>query len=192
MRSVFLSASILVLVAAPALAQNAPYSQGKVVTGPPGLPSVQPYSHQPSNINQSDTRSKIAPALPSADLGPNATATDYLRVAQRALSTNRLGLAQSSIEDAETLLLTRAVPYAAVNQPDNSASIQNLNQALQALASRDVPTAMNLVQQTISMQMSAQATPAPAPMAAPPGVAAPPGAVPPPPPMAPPAPSKGY
>jgi hypothetical protein len=169
MRSLLLSASILVLVAAPAMAQG-----------------VQPYSRQPSNINQSDTRSKIAPALPSANLGPNATATDYLRVAQRALSTNQLGLAQSSIEDAETLLLTRAVPYGAVNQPDNSASIQNLNQALQALASRDVPTAMNLVQQTISMQMSAQANPPPAPMAPPPG------AVPPPPPAMPPEPSSQY
>jgi hypothetical protein len=168
------------------MAQNAPYGQGK-----------EPFSRQPSNINQSDTRSTISPALPSANLGPNATATDHLRVAQRALSTNQLGLAQSSIEDAETILLTRAVPYGAVNEPDNSASVQNLNQALQALAARDVPTTMNLVQRTISMQMSAQAGPPSAPMVGP--TAPPPGAIPPPPATAPapppataPAPSTGY
>lgn len=185
MRSLLLSAGLVALVAAPAMAQNAPYGPGKVVTGPPSLPSTEPLVQYPTNLNGATTRSTISPALPNANLGPNATATDYLRVAQRALSTNQLGLAQSSIENAETLLLTRAVPYGAVNQPDNSASVQNLNQALQALASRDVPTAMNLVQQTISMQMSAQANPPPAPAVPPPGAY-------PPPPARVPAPSTGY
>jgi hypothetical protein len=50
------------------------------------LPSAEPLSSGASNINGADTRSVIAPALPSVDLGANATAVDYLQVAQSALA----------------------------------------------------------------------------------------------------------
>jgi hypothetical protein len=137
--------------AAPALAQSVPVGPGKVVTGPPSLPSVEPLSSGASNIDGADTRSVIAPALPSVDLGPNATAVDYLHVAQSALGANQTGRAQSALENAETLLLTRSVVLGTTDDPDPHPAVRNISAALRALASNDIQDAMNLVQQTIPM-----------------------------------------
>jgi hypothetical protein len=79
------------------------------MTGPPGLRSVEPLSSGATNINGVDTRSVIAPALPSVDLGANATAVDYLQAAQAAPAANQTGRAQSALEKAAMLLLTRSV-----------------------------------------------------------------------------------
>jgi hypothetical protein len=143
--------SIAALSAAPALAQNVPVGPGKVVTGPPGLPSVEPLSSGASNINGADTRSVIAPALPPVDLGPDATAVDYLQAAQEALAANQTGRAQSALENAETLLLTRSVALDTTGNPDQHPAVRNISAALQALASNDIQGAMNLVQQTIPL-----------------------------------------
>jgi hypothetical protein len=151
MRSILLSACTLAMLAGPAFGQTVTAGPGKVVTGPPSLPSVEPLVNRPTNLNAATTRSMISPALPTPDLGPNATAADYLMAAQRALSRNQLGLAQSGIENAQTRLLTRSVPQGAVNTPDSSSAISNLSQALQALANHDTATTMNLVQQTLAM-----------------------------------------
>ena len=82
MRFALLSLSVLTaFAAAPASALTVYSGAGKVVTGPPVLPSVEPLSARASNITASDTRTVIAPALPSVDLGPNATGTEYLLAA---------------------------------------------------------------------------------------------------------------
>jgi hypothetical protein len=190
MRSQLLAFTALaVMAAAPAFAQATSYNTappptrvvtgpGKVVTGPPGLPSVEPYSRHAANINSSDTRSVIAPALPSANLAPNAGPADYLQAAQSALAANETGRAQEALENAETLLLTRSVPQGAVGTPDQSPAVRNVNAALQALGARDNAHAMNLIQQTIPMvnQMTASAEPGmpPGPPAMPPGPMNPP------------------
>jgi hypothetical protein len=162
MRFIFRSLAVLAsLTAAPAIAQTMHASPGKVVTGPPGMPSVEPLSHRASNIDGADTRSAIAPALPSVDPGPNATATDYLVAARDALAANQTGRAQAALEDAETLLLTRSVPIGSTNVPDQSPAVRNVSAALQSLASRDLQGAMKLVQQTIPMTQQAQARMAP-------------------------------
>jgi hypothetical protein len=162
MRSLLLSFTVLTAFAVtPAVAQTTPPpaspAPGKVVTGPPDLPSVQPLSPQASNINGADTRSVIAPALPSAHVGPNASATDYLEAARQALQARQTGRAQSALENAETLLLTRSVPMGATGSPDNNPAVHNVQAALQSLASNDSQGAMNLVQETISMTQQAQA-----------------------------------
>ncbi len=149
-----LSVSLLAIAAcaaAPALAQNVAGGSGKVVTGLPGLPSVEPLSSAASNINGADTRSVIAPALPSVDLGANATAVDYLQAAQSALAANQTGRAQSALENAETMLLTRSVPLGTTADADQNPAISNIRAALHALANSDIPDAMNLVQQAIPM-----------------------------------------
>ncbi len=93
MRFALLSLSVLTaFAAAPASALTVYSGAGKVVTGPPVLPSVEPLSARASNITASDTRTVIAPALPSVDLGPNATGTEYLLAAQSALAANQTGL----------------------------------------------------------------------------------------------------
>lgn len=172
MRSIILSCTALAALAVtPAMAQmntgapgqpGAPpsYSQSQGY-GQPGNESFNgqqpaPVGHQPmstraSNINQQDTRSLVAPSLPSANVGPNADATEYLRAAQRALGRNRTGEAQNALENAETYLLNRSVPQGAVNQPDQSPVVQNINSALQSLAAGDRAQTLNLIQQTIPM-----------------------------------------
>lgn len=152
MRSLLLSLTVLTaFAAAPAIAQTVTPGPGKVVTGPPGLPSVEPLSPHASNITTADTRSVIAPALPPADLSPNATAVDYLHAARDALAARQTGRAQSALENAETLLLTRSVPQGATGSPDQSPAVHNVSAALQSLASNDIQGAMHLVQQTIPM-----------------------------------------
>lgn len=183
MRSILFSACALALLAGPAFGQSVVAGPGKVVTGPHSLPSVEPLVNRPTNLNAATTHNVISPALPTPDLGPNATAVDYLRAAESALSRNQLGLAQSSIENAQTLLLTRSVPQGAVNAPDSSPAINDLTQALQALANHDTATTMNLVQQTLSMTMTAQGGPGMGMGMAPPpamGMAPPPPPPPPP------------
>ena len=162
MRALLLSFTALTLLAVPALAQTSyqgnyparpvvPTGPGKVVTGPPGLPSVEPLSQHASNINSANTRSVIAPALPPSHVGPNATASDYLRAAQAALASRRTGQAQEALENAETQLLSRSMPADLTNKPDQNPAVRNINSALQALGSHDVQGAMQIVQQTIPM-----------------------------------------
>ncbi len=159
--------AVAALLAVPALAQtnypptNYPPSPppnarviagpGKVVTGPPGLPSVEPMSQRASNIGPGDTRSVIAPALPSPEVGPNAGPSAYLHAAQSALAANQTGQAQEALENAETALLSRSVPQGAVDQPDQSSAVHNVSAALRALGANDNAQAMALIQQTIPM-----------------------------------------
>jgi hypothetical protein len=98
MRSLALSFTVLAsLAGAPVLAQTA------VPVTPQGVPPganpatgarpgndigtgmSMPMGTHASNINAGDTRSTIAPNLPSPPIGPNANAADYLRAAQSAL-----------------------------------------------------------------------------------------------------------
>lgn len=156
MRSLLLSLTMLSLAAAaPAVAQTVQTGPGKVVTGPRTLPSVEPYSQRASNLPGMPIHSEIAPALPSVDLGPNATATDYLQAARSALAANQTGRAQSALENAETLLLTRSVALGATGNPDDNPAVRNVNAALQSLGSNDIQGAMNLVEQTIPMTQQA-------------------------------------
>ena len=148
-----LSAFAMVPVVAQPVVRPGP---GKVVTGPPSLPSVEPLSPRASNITGADTRSVIAPALPPVGLGPNATATDYLRAAQSALAAGQTGRAQSALENAETLLLTRSVPLGATGTPDQSPAVSNVESALHALAADNTQGAMSIVRQTIPMTEQAE------------------------------------
>jgi hypothetical protein len=168
MRSLLLSfTAMTVLAAAPAFAQGGvqryadtgvPAGTGRVVTGPPDLPSVQPLSHRDSNINASDTRTKIAPALPSPGVGPDAPASEFLRAAANALASGQTGRAQEALEDAETQLLSRSMPADMIGQPDQNPAVGNIHSALQALGSHDPQRAMQIVQQTIAMVDQMQQT----------------------------------
>lgn len=149
-----LSWSLLALAVAltgPAAAQTVRPGPGKVVTGPPDLPSVQPLSQRASNLPGMPTSSTIAPALPSAGLGPDATPAQYLQAAQSALAANQTGRAQEALENAQTLLLTRSVALNAGSVPDQNPAVRNVNAALQALGANNVQAAMGLIQQTIPM-----------------------------------------
>jgi hypothetical protein len=110
-----------------------------------------PMGTHASNIDQSDTRSPIAPNLPSPAVGPNASAADYLRAAQASLQAGRTGEAQQSLEMAQTRLLDRSVPQDQTSNPSDNPAVSQISQALKALAAGDRAQTMQLIQSTIPM-----------------------------------------
>jgi hypothetical protein len=176
MRSAALSLTLVTALAAtPALAQtttgqpglsqdsypaqsgmSAGQPEGAMMGEVPAPPSHQPMSRRATNLNPRTTRSEISPSLPSTGLGPNATATEYLAVADSALSRNRTGEAQAALENAETYLLNRSVPQGMVNQPDQNPAVQTISTALQSLASGDRAQTRQLIQQAMQQAQQAQ------------------------------------
>jgi hypothetical protein len=167
MRSLALSFTVLAgLAGAPVLAQT-----GVPVT-PQGVPQGAnpatgarpgndigtgmslPLGTRASNIDAADTRSVIAPNLPSPPIGPNAGPVDYLRAAQSALQANRTGEAQQSLEMAQTRLLDRSVPMGQTNNPSDNPAVTQVTQALKALAAGDRAQTMQLIQSAIPAAMA--------------------------------------
>jgi hypothetical protein len=115
----------------------------------------EPYSARASNIESSDMRSTIAPALPSPDLGADATPDQYLRAAQDALQRRQTGLAQSAMEMAETRMLDRSVMPSRANEPDTAPGIRELHQARDALGRGDLNGASQLITEAMNAHASA-------------------------------------
>ncbi len=167
MRSLALSLTILGgLAAAPVLAQTSvPVTPQGV---PPGANPATgarpgndigtgmslPMSTHASNIDAADTRSRIAPNLPSPPIGPNAGPADYLRAAQSSLQAGRTGEAQQSLEMAQTRLLDRSVPMGQTNNPTDNPAVTQISQALKALAAGDRAGAMQSIQAAIPAAMA--------------------------------------
>jgi hypothetical protein len=167
MRSLALSFTILAgLAGAPVLAQT-----GVPVTPqgvPPGANPATgarpgndigtgmslPMGTRASNIDAADTRSVIAPNLPSPPLDRNASAADFLRAAQTALQANRTGEAQQSLEMAQTRLLDRSVPMGQTNNPSDNPAVTQVSQALRALAAGDRAQTMQMIQAAIPAAMA--------------------------------------
>jgi hypothetical protein len=160
MRFMALSFTVLAgLIGAPVLAQTPVPAQGVPPGTNPdtgarpgnviGTGMSLPMGTNASNIDQADTRSQIAPNLPSPAVGGNASAADYLRAAQQSLAAGRTGEAQQSLEMAETRLLDRSVPMGQGNVPDQNPVIGQINQALRALAAGDRAQSMQLIQAAI-------------------------------------------
>jgi hypothetical protein len=156
----------------PAFAQNAssPWAHQ------PGTGESGPASSTASNIDQADAHSAIAPHLPEPPQGQNAGPEVYLRDAQHALMHNHTGLAQQSLEMAETRLLDRSTLPADANTPDQSPEIRNVTAALNALGHRDVPGARRAIQTALANAPGAMAHGIATPAADSPGLATPPGA----------------
>ena len=114
-----------------------------------GTGMSMPMGSRASNISGADTRSEIAPNLPSPQLGPNASAVDYLRAAQSALAARQTGEAQQALEEAQTRLLDRSVPYGQTDAPSANPAVQQITQALHALAAGDRARCMQLIQAAI-------------------------------------------
>jgi len=170
MRSTLLSAALMASLITPALAQTGAAPAPAYPPSPYGTPAVPPganpitgarpgndigtgmslpMGNSASNIDQQDTRSAIAPNLPSPQLGPNASPADYLRAAQSALSAGQTGEAQQALEEAETRLLDRSVPYRQTNNPSDNPDVAQITQALHALAAGDRARSMQLIQSAI-------------------------------------------
>jgi hypothetical protein len=163
MRSLAIPVVLAGLLAAPAFAQtNIPLNQQGVPPGANpatgarpgneiGTGMSMPMSTHSSNIDQADTRSPIAPNLPTPGLGPDASPADYLRAAQSSLLGGHTGEAQQSLEMAQTRLLDRSVPMGQTSNPSMNPAVAQISQALKALASHDRAGAMQAIQSAIPM-----------------------------------------
>lgn len=154
MRSALLSAIALsTLLAAPAMAQGVPSGANPVTGARPGndvgTGMSLPLGNRASNIDQRDTRSQIAPNLPSPQLGPNASAADYLRAAEYSLRSGRTGEAQQALEMAQTRLLDRSVPQGQTDNPSANPAVAQIDQALHALAAGQRMQAIELIDAAI-------------------------------------------
>jgi hypothetical protein len=110
-----------------------------------------PLGTHASNIDSADTRSPIAPNLPSPPVGPNASAADYLQAAQASLQAGRTGEAQQSLEMAQTRLLDRSVAHMQTGNSSDNPAVTQISQALKALAAGNRMQTMQLIQATIPM-----------------------------------------
>jgi hypothetical protein len=141
MRSIKLAlAAVLGLTAMSALAQVPPVIDSANGARPghdPGVGESLPKSDKASNIRSADVRSVLAPTLPAPAVGKNATTTDYLRAARAALVAGRTGLAQQSLEMAETRALDRAIAPGEASGASDSTIVSQIRDARRALGSGD-------------------------------------------------------
>jgi hypothetical protein len=154
MRSALFSAITLSsLLVAPAFGQGVPAGANPVTGARPGndvgTGMSMPMGNRASNIDQRDTRSDIAPNLPSPQVGPNASAVDYLRAADNSLRAGRTGEAQQALEMAQTRLLDRSVPQGQTDNSSNNPAVAQIGEALHALAAGQRMQAMQLIDAAI-------------------------------------------
>jgi hypothetical protein len=151
MRSVLLSATMLVSLSGAALAQpltdqgvppGANSDTGARPGNPIGTKDSLPRGNAASNINESDVHSRIGPNLPTPRVGDEASAGDYLQNARNALMHGQTGEAQEALERAQTRLMGNRQLDA--GQADNDV-IQRISDARQALASHDRGRAEELI-----------------------------------------------
>ena len=138
---------VFLALALPAFAQN---SGGFNETGARpgndiGTGSSLPKSNNASNINASDSPTKIAPNLPSPPLGENASPHDYLVAARSSLSSGKTGMAQQSLEMAQTRLLDRSVIASQVDQSSLDPRVKRIEDARQALGNGNKALAMQII-----------------------------------------------
>lgn len=132
---------MLVVIAAPAFAQQAPVGIDAQTGARPGndigTGMSLPLSNKSSNITSQDTTSTIAPNLPAPAIGENASAKDYLAAARTAVLLGRSGEAQQALEMAETRALDRSVPLFQTNTQSRNPLIEKIRAALNALSAGD-------------------------------------------------------
>lgn len=156
------------------LASGTALAQSSVPVGPQGVPAGAnpatgarpgndigtgmslPMGNTASNINPTDTRSQIAPNLPSPAVGDNAPAQAYLMAARDSLAAGKTGEAQQSLEMAETRLLDRSTPAFQTNTPSRNPAVSQISQALQALAAGNRQQCMSLIEAAIPNARAAE------------------------------------
>ena len=149
MRAVLLLAFVLPVL--PAAAQTAadPVTgarPGNVI----GTGQSLPLSDKASNATSSDTRSVIAPRLPTPSAGDDSTPRAFLQAAERALVLGRTGEAQEALERAESRLLDRSVAPSRAGEPSGQPVVAEVGDARRALAGGDRVRAQQIITQVLS------------------------------------------
>jgi hypothetical protein len=157
--TMLMTAAVLCLGAAPALAQGMNPTTGARPGHEPGVGYSEPASGQASHTDSSNARSTIAPRLPTPPVGADADAASFLHAAQRDLDARRTGAAQEALERAETRLLDRSTDPSQVNAPDRSPTVDTIEQARQALGRHDISGARELISRALSETASSARPP---------------------------------
>lgn len=111
----------------------------------PGVGDSYPASNQASNVTPGDTRSRIAPRLPTPAGGQDASIPTFLRDAQTALNSRQSGRAQEALERAETAMLQRSVAPDQAGSPDQAPDVIQVESARKSLAGGDMAAAKQSV-----------------------------------------------
>ncbi len=147
MRRALLAASGLAL----AMAAHAQNASPDIRPGhEPGVGDSLPLSGKASNIGPGDTRSVIAPTLPRPAGGPNQSIASFLAQAQKALAARKTGLAEESLERAETAMLQRSVPQDQAAAPDQAPDVLKVQAARAALARHDMAAAKQAITEAMT------------------------------------------
>jgi hypothetical protein len=146
-------AALLALTGASALAQ-AP-SGLDVATGArpghaPGVGESLPKSDKASNIVASDTHSVLAPTLPSPAVDMNSGPEAYLRAARTALVAGQTGVAQQSLEMAETRSLDRAMAPGQAGAASDNPMVGQIRDARRALGGGDSAGAIAIIDHALA------------------------------------------
>jgi hypothetical protein len=146
-------AALLGLTAVSALAQS-PTPLNSIDGARPGhVPGVGeslPKSDHSSNNSISDTKSNVAPTLPSPTVEADATPSDYLRAARAALVAGHTGEAQQSLEMAETRSLGRAMAVGQGSSASDSPLVSQIQGARRALGSGDSAGAIAMIDRALA------------------------------------------
>lgn len=148
-----LAAALLGMTAMPALAQMPAGADPATGTRPGhqiGIGESLPLSNNASNIGSTDTRSTIAPTLPSTTVGNDGASHDYLRAARASLVGGRTGQAQQSLEMAETRALDRSVAAGETAAPSDSRLVSQIRDARHALGDGNRARAIQLIDLALS------------------------------------------
>ena len=141
-----MTAAALVALSLPSMAQT---TQNPVTGARPGneigTGASLPAGNTTSNVTPGDTKSVIAPNLPSPPVPAGSPPRAYLEAAQRALTLGRTGEAQQALEEAETRMLDRSVPPSRADVPDQRPGVRDVTAALQALAAGDRARTQQLI-----------------------------------------------
>jgi hypothetical protein len=148
-----LAAALFAMAATPALAQTPPGSDPATGARPgrtPGIGDSLPKSDVADRITPAGAPSRIVPTLPQPALGDSASPSDYLHAARAALVAGKTGLAQQSLEMAQTRSLDRSVPVGQTYMPSDSLVVGQIRDALRALGEGDRPRAIALIDRALA------------------------------------------
>ena len=109
-----------------------------------------PASNKASNIEASNTKSMIAPTLPTPPLRTDAGAREFLQAARASLVAGRTGEAQQALEMAQTRALNGEVPQERASIPNSSLFIIRIRDALHSLASGDSGQAFVMIDSALA------------------------------------------
>ena len=132
------------LLATPALAAEPAFVRpgNKIGTG-----QSLPLSSNASNLGAADTRTAIAPRLPSPLLAENASPAAFLHAAGQALAAGRTGEAQEALERAESRALSRSVRPSRAGEASRQPLVTTISAARAALSVGDRARALRFIEQ---------------------------------------------